>query len=137
RLQPKAILMFLKSLFQTNIRKREKMILETVSNAKHKHHEVYEKWVEIQQKRPVSRQNALNQIVAASRFKLNFKNPKADILIAAGKKDNLAHYQCSIEIANYWQAPIILHEEAGHELFLDEPEWLIQNIKDWLYEFRE
>jgi hypothetical protein len=40
-------------------------------------------------------------------------------------------YRCSLKLAQTWGGDYRQHETAGHDLPLDEPEWLAQVIKQW------
>ena len=38
---------------------------------------------------------------------------------------------CSLRLASSWAVPLILHLHAGHDLPLDDPEWVIDQIQRW------
>ena len=65
RLRPLSILNFFKIFLTPSIEKREKAIIKMVSNNDTNHDEIIKEWIEIQKKRPVKRQNFLNQMKAA------------------------------------------------------------------------
>ena len=89
-------------------------------------------WYSIQRQRPVSSRNAVAQLLAAARYTPKPKRPMADALILASKADRIVSWQCSAELERRWNWSLKLHPDAGHDLPLDEPEWLIQQIKEWL-----
>jgi hypothetical protein len=45
--------------------------------------------------------------------------------------DRLAHESCSTAIASKLSVPLITHPDAGHDLPMDDPEWLISQFKNW------
>ena len=63
---------------------------------------VIEEWLRWRQENPVSRRNALIQLLAAARYRA----PR--------------------------QRPLQIHAEGGHDLPLDDQAWVLQRIRDWL-----
>ncbi len=45
------------------------------------------------------------------------------------EKDGLVNPQCSIEIAQHWNACCYFNELAGHDIPADDPLWFILNFK--------
>ncbi|EER57837.1 hypothetical protein AcdelDRAFT_4590, partial [Acidovorax delafieldii 2AN] len=39
---------------------------------------------------------------------------------------------CSLAIARHWQCALALHPQAGHDLPLDAPQWVIAQVQRWL-----
>ncbi|AOY89775.1 alpha/beta hydrolase [Marinobacter salinus] len=89
-------------------------------------------WYRIQRQRPVSRRNALNQLAAATRFRPGAKRPMTDALLLASRGDRLVHWKCSSALEQRWQWTLKLHPDAGHDLVLDEPEWILNQLAEWL-----
>jgi hypothetical protein len=48
--------------------------------------------------------------------------------------DKLVNPHCSRTLAQQWQAPLRAHDSAGHDLTLDEPDWVAQQVRDWISE---
>lgn len=133
RLRPLSLLRFFKIFCTPEIEKREKQILEMVSNDEDARLKLLPGWIEIQNKRPVKRASFINQIKAALTSKVSIEVPKSvEILIIAGKGDKLCNYKSSIKLNKAWGGEIILHETAGHDIPIDEPVWLVQSIKKWI-----
>ena len=76
--------------------------------------------------------NAINQLAAAARYKPGEKRPVPDALILASRGDRIVHWRCSSTLEERWQWTMKLHPDAGHDLPLDDPEWIIQQIRNWL-----
>lgn len=85
-------------------------------------------WHRIQRERPVSRANVMRQLTAASTFKPTSPPPAMSTLILTSLADRLVDWRCSQALAQHWQCPLVCHENAGHDLPLDDPDWVIQQI---------
>lgn len=131
RLKPQAypylfIVPFLKG------RKKEAAILNLVSNHPQVFEETLKSWEKIQKERPVSFPNAMRQLFAASTCKLVDFTPNIPVLILASSMDRLVSVNCSRAIAKKWKARIIEHPTAGHDISCDDPEWIVDKMKDFL-----
>ena len=76
---------------------------------------------------PVTRANALRQLWAASRFRIK-QIPSCPIQILSSVEDRLVSSACSQALADKLQAPIFSHATAGHDLPLEDSEWLVAKI---------
>ena len=91
-------------------------------------------WRAYQQQYPVSRRNALRQLLSAARYRAPASRPAMPVLVMAGAQDRLVDHRCSQRLARAWQADCLIHGDAGHDLPLDEGEWLAQSVARWLGE---
>lgn len=133
RLRPLSALKFLRGFFTYTIEQRERLILEMVANDKEKRAALHSGWVQIQRERPVSRKSFINQIKAALQGEVSTTAPKnVKLLLIASKGDRLCHYQSSVLLQKSWGGELILHPSAGHDIPIDDTEWLIKKIKKWL-----
>ncbi len=89
-------------------------------------------WLRFQQEYPVSRRNALRQLLSAARYRAPRVRPAMPVLVMASAQDRLVDHRCSQRLARAWQADCLIHGEAGHDLPLDEGEWLAQSVARWL-----
>lgn len=89
-------------------------------------------WLAIHRAHPVSRANALRQLLAAARYRAPARAPQVPILVVSGAGDALVSPACSVAMAQHWQAPHQVHPDAGHDLPLDAPEWLLGVLTEWL-----
>lgn len=78
-----------------------------------------------------SRANFVKQLIAASRYEFPRQKPKTDVLILNSAKDALVSPNCSKNIAELWKLKIHTHPNAGHDLPLDAPEWICEQISSW------
>jgi pimeloyl-ACP methyl ester carboxylesterase len=111
---------------------RERMVLRLTSNHPGLHASALARWQQIRQQHPVSTGNALRQLWAAARFRASPQAPACPVLLLGSAHDGLVNAQCTHSIAQQWQAPKALHPDAGHDLPLDDPQWVIDQVRQWL-----
>ncbi len=133
KLTPQAIKTLGALFFANNLRERTIEILELTTNMIELSDRMVEKWTSFEEEYPVKRNTFLRQLVAAA----NFRVPAADeitkdILFLCGKKDALVNHRCTLDLAAHYGRPYFVHPEAGHDLPLDDPDWIISHIKDFL-----
>ena len=139
RVRPKALLIGFMSLF-TSIAMRESLMLKLVSNNVLQYESNIKKWQMIQQQRPVTRRTIIKQLIAAARFSLKNntgQDGEAEMsnnpgLILCSKGDRLVAMQCSLDIAKRFDWQISIHPSAGHDLPLDDPDWVVDQLLKWL-----
>jgi pimeloyl-ACP methyl ester carboxylesterase len=91
-----------------------------------------DQWVSYARDCPVSRSNILRQLQAAITYRAKPTPPRIPAILLAGQQDRLVNVKCSLRLADRWNAPIKLHSTAGHDLPLDDGEWVAHQIKEWL-----
>jgi len=85
--------------------------------------------VKVAEAHPVAAANALRQLLAAARFMPPRSKPPIPTLVLSGLGDRLVNPRCSQAIAQAWNLPLETHPTAGHDLTLDEPEWVIEKLR--------
>ena len=93
---------------------------------------VIAQWLQWRRENPVSRRNALRQLLVAARYRAPQRRPLDRILLLAGGADRLVDPRCSGELARAWDLPLHIHPEGGHDLPLDDEAWVLQRILAWL-----
>lgn len=93
---------------------------------------VLPRWLALRQQCPVSRANALRQLIAAARFRAPAVKPLAPTLVLASEQDHLVSVECSRALARHWQCPLHVHASAGHDLPLDDGHWVADQVREWL-----
>jgi pimeloyl-ACP methyl ester carboxylesterase len=73
----------------------------------------------------------LRQLAAAAFFSPPPGPPSVPTLLLASAWDRLVSPICSQQLAVRWSLPIRLHPNAGHDLPLDDPDWVIRQIVRW------
>lgn len=115
--------------------KREEMVLGWVSHPASPHskpHSELSRWQSIQAARPVNISTVYRQLTAARHFQLPAPATlKASPIIFASKADELVHPACSQSLAEYYSTSVDWHPWAGHDLPLDDPDWLIQRLSNF------
>lgn len=109
----------------------EQQILDLTSNTYNNNDELLKQWQIWRKQNPVSKTSALNQLIASAKFSAQTK-PLHPTLIVASKKDLLVNYCCSQKLQQLWKTDYQEHETAGHDLPLDDPQWLTQVIYRWI-----
>jgi pimeloyl-ACP methyl ester carboxylesterase len=88
-------------------------------------------WIAIRESAPVSRRNALRQLVAAARFRAAPQRPDCPLLLLSSQQDRLVNPACSASLAAAWRVPHLQHAWAGHDLPHDDPEWTSAMVGNW------
>lgn len=123
---------FSQILLKNNVYQRELAILKLVSNRPERYLKLAGEWGDIQLQRPVSLSNSLRQILAAARYRTPSEKPCQPILLLNSRGDRLVAPACSIAISNNWRIDLRSHPWAGHDLALDDGEWLADQLKRWV-----
>ncbi|KHD88781.1 MAG: hypothetical protein OM95_06535 [Bdellovibrio sp. ArHS] len=88
-------------------------------------------WGERSQQYPLRPANFLSQLALASQIPQRQK-PEVPVLVLSSEQDRVVHPSCSERIAKTWDLPLIRHPHAGHDLFLDDPHWILNQLENWL-----
>lgn len=121
-------------LFARSALDKEQMILSITSNLRSEAErtEIAVRWAGYASEYPVSRANALRQILAAARFRAPESLPSGvPVLVLNGGGDRLVAPQCSADLASGWGLPLAVHPQAGHDLTLDDGVWAADQIYRW------
>ncbi|HXU81213.1 MAG TPA: alpha/beta hydrolase [Polyangia bacterium] len=112
---------------------RERRIHALTSNHPDRAEAVAPLWAAIAQRQPVTRANVLRQLLAASRHRSTpGEAPGPPVLVLTSQRDRLVHPDCSRALAARLHATLHEHSSAGHDLPLDDPEWVLDRIRGWL-----
>lgn len=132
RLRPAACAVLSKlALFGGSDDEWERSILRLTSRHAAFPGQVLERWVAWRRECPVSRQNALRQLLAATRYRAPGLKPVPKMLVLASPNDALVDVRCSRQLARHWQCDIVEHPSAGHDLPLDDPAWVAGQVGRW------
>jgi pimeloyl-ACP methyl ester carboxylesterase len=112
-------------------RSLEERVWELTSNQRVPQAGTVADWTAVRRARPVARGNALRQLVAAARFRAPLAAPCPNTLVLASQADGLVDVRCSQALARAWACPLALHPWAGHDLPLDDPDWVAAQIGQW------
>jgi pimeloyl-ACP methyl ester carboxylesterase len=92
---------------------------------------IVDEWVALRERHPVSTANALRQLLAAARYRAPVQAPNVPLLVVVGACDGLVDPACSQRFARAWELPVRTHPSAGHDLALDDPAWLVDEVMAW------
>lgn len=109
---------------------QEKTLLGLLSNLKNNDALLLQRWRSWRRQYPVSKESVINQMTACTLFKSTEK-PLHPLMIAASRADRLVDFRCSVALHQAWQTAYQEHPSAGHNLPLDDPDWLAEKIEQW------
>lgn len=111
---------------------RERTILGITVNSKSPEEkaEIATRWHAWFEERRPSRRAFFRQILAAARSTLP-ERIEPPLMVMTSKADRLVSWRCSERIAAKLGARLEVHDEAGHDLSLDAPEWICERIAAW------
>jgi len=110
---------------------KEKKILEITTHMQRNIDLRAREWGEIARLRPVSIKTAVHQIRAAIGFRL--KTPiRIPLLMLSSLNDIMTHVKCPFNIARELNSQLITHSFAGHDIPLDDPKWVAEQVQLWV-----
>jgi pimeloyl-ACP methyl ester carboxylesterase len=129
RMQPSVYLPFLSMILDPNPLRRERKVMRMTTSLFADPENLAQKHARMAQTRVL---DFFRQLWAASRFRSPVRKPAMPLLILAGARDGLAKSICSKRLADEWQAEFHLHLDAAHDLPLEAPDWILQQIQSWI-----
>lgn len=129
RLRPGCYGALLRALLPGALAGREGAIYRMTSNLPQREM-VLEQWVAYAQSHPVAARNVLRQLAAAARFRAPAQ-VRVPVLVLASRGDRLVSAECSRALAHAWGLPLREHPAAGHDLPLDDPDWIAEQVRSW------
>lgn len=123
-----------RTLWDGSIAAQESLILQLTSRhgTADERAGLLRRWLAFQHEAPVMRANALRQLWAAARFRAPAQRPPVPLLLLSSAGDQLVDPRCSQTLAQAWGAPLAVHPDAGHDLPLDDGDWVAQQVAQWL-----
>lgn len=131
RLQPRNYLKVLLCLLAGPLQREELIWQMTVKSPLQP--DVLKQWQHWAIENPVSRINALRQLWAASRFRVQ-QSPACPVCVVSGLNDQLVSPLCSQALATVLNAALLTHADSGHDLPLEAGPWLATVIDQNLNE---
>ncbi len=133
RLKPGAMMHLLSYFRRLTTVQREMLSLKLVSNhiEVETNSSVAKEWSKFADERPVTLENFSRQLFAASVFKAPLEAPTLPLLVIYSHHDRMVDRRCSQEIVRRWKTSQAVHTTGGHDLTLDDPEWVIGQTLSW------
>lgn len=119
---------FLKGALMASLAEREMLLLSAVTNNLERRQQELPQFIESSEKYPLKISNFLKQIRAAARYQFPPK-PPVPVSLIGSFGDRLVSSQCTLDIAKKWGVEPIMHPSAGHDIGVDDPMWLLQQVK--------
>lgn len=110
----------------------ERLILDLTSNRHRRDDRLLAAWLGYRRECPVSTGNALAQLVAAWRYRPPATAPAMPVLVLTSRGDRLVDWRCSTAIARRWDLALAIHPDGGHDLPLDDPDWVAERVRHWI-----
>jgi len=130
RMKPGALGMVLRALLPLDPRSRERSILRVVTSMVPDVERLAEEWAGYHREAPLPRATVARQIAAAVRFRAPARL-ELPVLVLAGGADALTSPACPRRLAQRYGAPFEEHPRAGHDLALDDPDWVAERLRKW------
>lgn len=132
RLRPGAAWRLVRAALAGDVTARERHVFSFTSAHPEREAELLPAWTEVARARPVTRGVAARQLMAAARFRLG-QAPTAAVpaLVLSSEKDGMVSPICSKAVARWLGATVRTHPTAGHDLPLDDPDWVVAQIAAW------
>ncbi len=133
RFTPRSFFKILLSGMSKDLRKREESILKLTTKLKQEQlPQIAEVFMTIEKKHPTKTTNFFRQLYLATKVSLKNNMPSVPILILNSEMDQIVDPRCSHKISKTWNIPVVAHPTAGHDLTLDDPQWVAEQIQNWL-----
>lgn len=114
------------------VERQERLVLRLSSATRANDAALLSRWIAYQQDSPVGVANALRQLLAAARYRAPARRPGVPMLVLAGGADRLVDPRCSRALAAAWDLEYAERPGAGHDLALDDGDWLAARIAAWV-----
>jgi len=124
RLRPSNYLKIIAAIFKDH-KGRESTIYNMVSNKPYNETVVAE-WALLNDKYPNKKENFFRQLFAAMKFKA--VRPQCPLLFLASSNDRMVNSLSSKALAECWQAPLVWNDIDGHDIPLDNPQWVCSQL---------
>jgi pimeloyl-ACP methyl ester carboxylesterase len=128
RMRPRGCSRLFGALMADDPVERELAVLRVTSRKHRSDRALAARWAQVARERPLRPAVAASQLWAAASFAAP-PGLSVPTLVVAGGRDALVHPTCSRRLADRIRRPLAVHPEAGHDLPLDEPEWLVERVR--------
>lgn len=127
RLRPQNYPPLVGALLERDTYEQEKTILKVTSNKFEQNEKYLSSFAQFAREHKVSRSSFIRQLILANNIHIHqLGKNKLTVLLGAG--DRLVHPSCSEQIAKNLKGRLVIHPTAGHDLPLDEPQWLVEQL---------
>lgn len=130
RLRPRGVLTLLRALGSSNALTRERNVLAITSSLPLQTRGRYaERAAAIAEARPTSRASVLAQLLGAAWFVPPPRRAlSVPLTFVCSRHDRLVSPRCTRDLAAFYAGSVLQHPWAGHDLPLDDPDWLCERL---------
>lgn len=107
---------------------RERQVLHLIANDEERIQKLLPRMAAYSAAHPVDPKNFVRQLMAAARCDFP-KVPKVPTVLIGSRGDRLASVENTLKIASDWKISPRIHDWAGHDIAIDDPEWLLQQLQ--------
>lgn len=132
RLKPQNYRSLLRIGRERELIKKEEQILSMLSNFPGVQKDIGKRWARVSSEHPPRMTNLLFQLLAAATYYPPPIELKIPGLVLVSEGDRFVDPKCSYRISERYHLPLRQHPWGGHELALDDPEWIVTTVEDWL-----
>ncbi|MBC8451273.1 MAG: alpha/beta hydrolase [Planctomycetes bacterium] len=116
-----------------DLEKRGRLVLGTKPKDADHLEELAQPRVELATSCPLPPAVTSKQLLAASLWRAP-KTLTVATLFLGTEGDRMVHPSCTLRLAAHFHAPVVMHPWAGHEIPLDDPDWVAARVREWLGE---
>jgi len=109
----------------------EAMMLEIVSNNSTTYPENVKIACDLLKIRPMKFESLFKQLLSGAFYQMKINEAPTSILALGSSKDKLVSSDCSVSLGKRLNCQVRLHPWAGHELPMDDAEWVCEQVKNW------
>lgn len=106
---------------------RERNILEMIANNPRRIEAELPALAAYSEAYPIAQTNFARQLWAAAHYQFPDQAP-GDIKLIGTFGDNLVSPDCTLQIAKKWKLKAEMHPSAGHDISIDDPAWLVEQL---------
>lgn len=108
--------------------RRESRLLKLITNHRGDEQDLARAFGEVSRSAPVSFSVMRAQVVAAMRFQTP-ERVETPLEFFVSAHDRFVDPSCTYRLAERYRSPVRVHPSAGHELPLDDPDWVVEEIR--------
>lgn len=131
RIPPSSLLGLVRSMGIKDPEARERHVLSMISNVPERYDEIAAEWAGYARDASPGRSLVLRQMLAAGRFRAPRSMPMPTLVLLS-ENDRFTSSHCSERLSDRLGAPVVRHPTAGHALSVDDPDWIVDRIAEWM-----
>jgi len=131
RIRPRALAGLAQTMRIADPLEREREVLALISNVPEKYDEIAREWAEFARDASPGRSLVVRQILAAGGFRAprSFAVPT---MLLMSEQDRFTGTHCMNRLSDRLGVPTHRHPTAGHAMSVDDPDWIVARMADWM-----